>query len=200
MLRLSFGADQLMCDARGPRSPVAQRPRFSGRRSSSTRAPRVAACVRCRSSSSGQSASTAWLLWRPSSSTVDDPPDTRDEISSPRAATAPSARTGRGGRIRSPVRSSPSSSRQRRDQPREPLLLLQRKEAPRRPLTKQGRQEDRPGARFPPMSTQNDDRSCRAWRSTSASWLSGQPHDGNLTIGLLLVFAVARSDHRDPRE
>jgi hypothetical protein len=32
------------------------------------------------------------------------------------------------------------------------------------------------------------------------SWLSGQPHDRNLAIGLLLVFAIARSDLRDTGE
>ena len=32
------------------------------------------------------------------------------------------------------------------------------------------------------------------------SWLSGQPHDGNLAIGLLLVFAIAGSDLRDTGE
>jgi hypothetical protein len=53
--------------------------------------------VRYRSSPSGQSASTAWLLWWPSRSVVDDPPDTRDQTVSQRSAPAPSARTGRGG-------------------------------------------------------------------------------------------------------
>ncbi len=67
-------------------------------------------CVRYRSSSSGQSAPTAWLLWWPSRSAVDDPPDTRDQISSPRSAPASSARTGSGGPVPWPVRSCPSSS------------------------------------------------------------------------------------------
>jgi hypothetical protein len=39
----------------------------------------VAEAVRKRSPSSGQSARTAWLLWWPSRSAVDDPPDTRDK-------------------------------------------------------------------------------------------------------------------------
>ena len=72
---------------------------------------RVTRGVRIRSSSSGQSAPTAWLLCSPNESTVDDLPDARDQISSPRSAPAPSARTGSGDRHPCPVRSCPSSSR-----------------------------------------------------------------------------------------
>lgn len=71
------------------------------RRSSHARSRhRVTPTVRIRSSSSGQSAPTAWLLCSPNGSTVDDLPDARDQISSPRSAPAPSARTGSGDRLR----------------------------------------------------------------------------------------------------
>ena len=66
--------------------------------------------VRFRSSSSGHSAPNAWPLWSAGASTVDDLPDTRAQISSPRSAPATSARTGSGGRIPWPVRSCPSWS------------------------------------------------------------------------------------------
>jgi hypothetical protein len=48
-------------------------------------------------------APAAWPLWWPSRSAVDDPPHARDQIASPRSAPAPSARTGSGGRVPSPV-------------------------------------------------------------------------------------------------
>ncbi|MGZ4239039.1 MAG: DUF1326 domain-containing protein [Solirubrobacteraceae bacterium] len=70
----------------------------------------VAEIVRYWSSSSEQSAPTAWLVWWPSSSAVDDPPDTRDRIANPRSGPAPSSRTGSGGRVSWPGRSCPSSS------------------------------------------------------------------------------------------
>jgi hypothetical protein len=93
-----------------PRS-LTPRPRpRSDERGHATRGCGAAEIVRYRSSWTGQSAPTAWLVWWPSRSAVDDPPDTRDQISSPRAAPAPSARTGIGGGVPWTVRGCPSSS------------------------------------------------------------------------------------------
>ena len=49
---------------------------------------RVTPTVRYRLSSSRQPAPTTWLLWWPSRSAVDDPPDTSDQIASLRSASA----------------------------------------------------------------------------------------------------------------
>ena len=61
---------------------------------------RVTPTVRYRLSSSRQPAPTTWLLWWPSRSAVDDPPDTSDQIASLRSASASSARTGSAVRVR----------------------------------------------------------------------------------------------------
>jgi hypothetical protein len=53
----------------------------------------------------------AWLLCSSNGRTVDDLADASDQVSSPRSAPAPSARTGSGDRLPLPVRSCPSSSK-----------------------------------------------------------------------------------------